>query len=150
MLPMNLSIITRSAHNMIHGLPARSLLRILIVRNIELATQMLGTNKRQHDNVGIHAPHEDADDLAVVVATGAALGLAEGETLADARLDGGGSRRNKVTELVGCSDDESAEGAGGQFHEMDGDDTPCALDAELLEECGGHDGLGTDECVRVE
>lgn len=33
---------------------------------------------------------------------------------------------------------------------MDGDDTPCALDAELLEERGGHDGFVSDEAVGVE
>lgn len=33
---------------------------------------------------------------------------------------------------------------------MDGDDTPCALDAELLEKCRGNDGLSADESVRVE
>lgn len=109
---MNLAIVTRSTHNMVHRIPSRSLLRILIMRNIKLATQMLGANKRQHDNVGIHAPHEDADDFAVVVATGAALRLAEGETLANARLNGRRGRRNEVTELVRRSYDKSAESSG--------------------------------------
>lgn len=33
---------------------------------------------------------------------------------------------------------------------MDWDHTPCALDAELLEEGRGDDGFGAGECVRVE
>lgn len=33
---------------------------------------------------------------------------------------------------------------------MDGNNAPCTLDAELFEECGSHDPLIRDECVRVE
>lgn len=52
--------------------------------------------------------------------------------------------------MVGCADDKGAEGAGGQLHEVNGDDTPGALDAELLEECRGHDGLAAHKTVGVE
>ena len=55
--------------------------------------------------------------------------------------------------MVGSAYDESAEGAGREFHEVDGDDAPCALDAELFEEGCGHDsfaayeGIWVDQCA---
>lgn len=52
--------------------------------------------------------------------------------------------------MVGRSYDKGAEGAGGQFHEMDWDDAPCALDAKLLEESSGDNGMARGEGVWVE
>lgn len=52
--------------------------------------------------------------------------------------------------MVGGSDYEGAEGAGGEFHEVDGDDAPCPLHAELLEKGGGDDGMARGEGVGVE
>ena len=52
--------------------------------------------------------------------------------------------------MIGRPDDESAEGTGGEFHEVDGNDAPCALDAELFKECRGHDFVAADESVWVQ
>ena len=72
------------------------------------------------------------------------------ELLADGGLDGRAGGRHEVTELVTGADDEGAEAAGGQLHEVDGDDAPGALDAELLEEGCGDDCVAAGEGVGVE
>lgn len=51
--------------------------------------------------------------------------------------------------MVGGSYDEGSKGTGGEFHEMDWDDAPCTLDAELFEERGCHDGVRGGEGVGV-
>lgn len=43
-----------------------------------------------------------------------------------------------------------AEGAGRELHQVDGDDAPGTLDAELLEEGGGDDGCAAGEGVGIE
>ena len=141
-------------HHGRHGIIARGVVQIRIVRDAELVAQFLGSDEGEQDDVGEDAAHEDADDFAVVVALRFdALGAdegGEGEAFADCAFDGGGGGGDEVAELVGCADDEGAEGAGGEFHEVDGDDAPGALHAELLEEGGGHDLVAAGEGVRVE
>jgi len=55
----------------------------------------------------------------------------------------------QIAELVRSTDNKSPEGSGRQFHQMDGNHTPCALHAELLEEGSGDDGFAGRECVGV-
>jgi hypothetical protein len=88
-------------------------------------------------------------DFSVLVALGGAT-RRKWEALADGGFDGGARRRDEVTELVAGSDDESSEASGTELHEMNGDDTPGALHAELLEKCGSHDAVVADEGVGVE
>lgn len=135
---------------LVHGVAAHGLPRINIVRHIKLPAQVLRSNERQHDNVGIHAAHEDANDLAVVIAR-LALGIVrQREALANPGLNGRRGRRDQVSKLVRSADDKGAEGAGRQLHKMNGDDAPGALDAKLLEKGSGHDGLVAHKGVRVE
>lgn len=135
--------------SLLDGLRTRRLSHILIVSNAELSSEVLRADKGQDDDIDVDAGHEDADNLAVLVAEGLALGRKR-ESLADAGLDGGRSGGDKVAELVGGTDHEGTEGTGGQFHEMDGDDAPGALDAELFEERRSDDGSVVDVGVRVQ
>ena len=126
-----------------------------VVLNGEVPGAALGADEGQEDDVGVDAAHEDADDLAVVEAAGdlAGLGVAQGrqwEALAQRRLDGAGGRRGQVAQLVRGADDEGAERARRQLHQVDRDHAPGALHAELLEEGGGDDGVRGRECVGVE
>lgn len=72
----------------LHGLGANNLARIRVVRDVKLAAQVLGADERQHNHVRVHAAHEDADDLAVVVPAHALGAGRQREVLAQARLDG--------------------------------------------------------------
>lgn len=130
--------------------PASHHSSVVVVSDVEALAQLLGTQKGQENDVGVDAAHEDADDLAVVVAGNALCGGRQGELLADAGLDGGRRRGDEVAQLVGRADDKGPKGTGRQLHQVDGDDAPGALDAELLEEGGGHDGGVVDKRVGVE
>lgn len=118
--------------------------------DVEFAAQMLGSEKGEQQGVCVDATHEDANDLAVLVPLDALFRGRQREALPETGLDGGRGRRDEVAELVGGADDKGAKGAGRQLHEVDGDDAPGALDAELLEKGGGHDGLVADEAVGVQ
>ena len=124
------------------------------MRDAELMAQFLGTGEREDDDIGEDAAHEDTNHFTVFIPFGHdALGAdegREGEAFADGAFDGGGGGGDEVAELVGCADDEGAEGARGELHEVDGDDAPGALDAELFEEGGGHDFVAAGEGVGVE
>lgn len=136
-------------HNRSQSPRPRRIRQIIIVRHAKLMTQFLRAKERQNDHIREHAAHEDADDFAVIIP----LRLAQRRKrvpLADRGLDRRGGGGDEVAKLVGRADDEGAEGAGGEFHEVDGDDAPCALHAELLEEGGRYDLLVADEGVRVE
>lgn len=117
---------------------------------IKVPTQTLRTRNRQQNHIRKDTPHEDANDLSILVAVGRGLGRRQREPLADGRLDSRTGRGDKVTQLVGGTDDEGADGSWGELHEVDGDNAPGALHAELLKEGGGHDALVLDEGVRVE
>lgn len=117
---------------------------------IKVPTQTLRTSERQQNRIRKDAPHENANDLAVIVAVGHRLGRRQREALADSRLDGRTRRGDQVTQLVGGTDDKGADGTGREFHEVNGDHAPGALYHELLEEGGGHDGFVFDEGVGVE
>lgn len=92
---------------------------------------------------------KDADDQSVVVASGLALRW-QREALTNGGFDGRRCRGNQVSELVGSTDDEGTEGTWGQLHKVNWNNTPGTLDAELLEEGGGDDGLAGGEGVWVE
>lgn len=117
---------------------------------IKVPTQPLRPYQCHQDRVGIDTPHEDTDDLAVLIALGAVFHGREREARADRRLDGGTGRGDEVAQLVGGADDEGADGPRRELHQMDGDHTPGTLYHELLEEGGGHDGFIVDEGVGVE
>ena len=123
--------------------------QVPVVRGAEHAAAVLGTDEGQENDIGVDAAHEDADDDAVLIALGLALGW-EGEAFANRRFDGRGGGGDEIAELIRGPDDEGAEGAGRQLHEVDGNDTPGALHAELLEEGCRDDALATDEGVRVQ
>lgn len=132
------------------GIPTGGLLGVGVVDHVKVAAQVLGSDKGEDNDVDVDAGHEDGNDLAVVVALLHLERRGQGEALADAGLDGGRGRGDEVAELVRGADDKGAERTGRQLHEVDGDDAPGALDAELLEKGGGHDGVGADKGVRVE
>jgi len=52
--------------------------------------------------------------------------------------------------LVGGTHDEGAEGSRGELHQVDRDHAPGALDAELLEEGGGDDGVAGGVSVWIQ
>lgn len=131
-------------------IPASNNSGVVIVSDVEALAKLFGAKNGQDNDVGVDAAHEDADDLAVVVASNALCGGRQGEALANAGLDGGGCGRDEVAQLVGGTDDKGSESTGGQLHQVDGNDTPSALDAELLEEGGGHDGAVVHKGVWVE
>ena len=125
------------------------LLQIVILPDIKAPPQFLRPHKRKHNHINIDTSHENANHQAILVPLRLPLGR-QREPFTDRTLNGGAGRRDEVAELVGRADDEGAEGAGGEFHEMDGDDAPGALDAELFEEGRGADGGGAGEGVRIE
>jgi hypothetical protein len=128
---------------------ARHSRHILISSNIEVPAAVLRAHEREQDHVGIHAAHEDADDETILVPRHLSF-RRERELLADGGLDGRAGRRHEVSELVAGADDEGTEAAGGQLHKVDGDDAPGALNAELLEEGRGDDGVAAGEGVGVQ
>lgn len=136
-------------NSLLNRLLIRNLPHIRIMLNLKLAAQVLRPNKHQNDDIRVHTAHEDTDDLAVVVPLRGPVGR-EREPFADGGLDGRARRADEVAELVRRADDEGPEGARRQLHEVDGDDAPGALHAELLEEGGGDDALVGYEAVRVE
>lgn len=135
--------------HLINQISTSSLLHVRVVHNTHIATQELRAKESEKDNVCVHSTEEDANDLSVLVAVNLALGR-EGELLSNGGLDSRTGARGQVTELVRGTDDESSERAGRQLHQVDGDDSPCALDTELFEEGGGDDGGGAGIGVWVE
>lgn len=95
------------------SLNTNSLLGILIVADVKLAAQVLGSEKGKKQGICVDAAHEDADNLAVVVALDALFGGRQWELLAETSFDGGRCRGDQVTELVGSTDDKGAECTGG-------------------------------------
>lgn len=143
------AVIIASVGNDRRGLGTGSFCQIPVVRGIEDAAAVFGTEEGQENDIGVNTAHEDADDDTVLVTLGLALG-GKGETFADGGFDGRGGGRDEVAELIRGPDDEGAEGAGRQFHEMDGDDAPGTLHAELLKKGGRDDALVRDESVWVQ
>lgn len=143
------AVIIASVNNCSRGFGTGRCCQIPVVCGIEQAAAVLGTEEGQENDIGIDTAHEDADDDTVFVALGLALGW-EREAFSNGGFDGRRGRGDEVAELIGSTDDKGAEGAGRQLHEMDGDDTPSALHAELLEEGGRDDALATDEGVWVQ
>ncbi|KAI6776827.1 hypothetical protein HG530_000772 [Fusarium avenaceum] len=74
---------------LIHRSGTHGFLRVRIVSNVKLAPQVLGTDKGQQDNVDVYARHEDADDLAVVIAALSLFSLRKGKVFAEASFDSG-------------------------------------------------------------
>lgn len=146
-----LVVVISAARQPAHSFCTHGLLDILVVVDVgEAATKMLGADECEKQRVGVDTGHEDANDFAVVVALDARLGGGQREVLAQAGLDGGRGRGDEVAELIGGSHDKGAESTGRQLHEMDGDDAPGTLDAELLEKGRRHDGLVPREAVGVQ
>lgn len=141
--------VTTPVGNGSDGLLTARFRQISVVHGVEDTAAVLGTDQGQDDDIGVDTAHEDADDNTILVPLDLALGW-EREAFAHGGFDGRGGRGDEVAELIGSADDEGAEGAGRQFHEMDGDDAPGALHAELLEEGGRDDGLATGEGVWVQ
>lgn len=73
-------------------IPASNNSSVVIVSDIEALAKLLGAKEGQDNDVDIDAGHEDADDLAVVVTSNALGSGRQGETLANAGLDGGRCR----------------------------------------------------------
>lgn len=140
LLVLSLGLVVPASHNS----------SVVVVSDVEALAQLLWAKESQDNDVGVDAAHEDADDLAVVVAGNALCGGRQGEALANTGLNGGRRRGDEVAQLVGRADDKGPESTGRQLHQVDGDDSPGALDAELLEEGGGHDGGIVHESVWVE
>lgn len=110
---------------------------------------------RQDDDVGVNATHKYTDYLAVVIPRRALARLrvdqrSKREPLADSGLDRGRCRADQVAELIRRANDEGPEGTGRQLHQVDRDNTPRALYAELLKEGGSDDSLRGHERVRVQ
>lgn len=59
---------TMGDDSLIPQIAVRHLGHVGIILDIQAAASLLGTHKREQDDVGIHGAHEDANDLAVVVA----------------------------------------------------------------------------------
>lgn len=143
------------SHSLLRILPDDSAVsshnfHIPVMRDIKLAAQFLGPKEGNNNDIGVDASHEDADNLAIVVAVLDLLGRRQGEPLPNGRLDGRASRRNEVTQLVRGTDNKGTDRAGRKLHQMDGDDTPSALHAELLEEGRRHDGFGMHKGIGVQ
>lgn len=114
-------------HNLRKRLLATRLHHIAIRLDPKRSAQILGPEQRSAYNHRIDTPHKNANDQAVVVSVRGAGGGFQGgkrEALADGGFDGGGGGRGQVAELVGGADDEGAERARGELHEVDGDDAP--------------------------
>lgn len=77
-----------SPRDILHRPIPRNLHRIRIARHVKLPPQVLRPDKRQANHVHVHARHEDADDLSVVVPAVALGAVLEGEVLAESRLNG--------------------------------------------------------------
>ena len=121
-----------------------------IVVRVKVPAQTFGTSQGDQDGIGKDTPHEDTDHFSVLVAMLSLVGRGKGEALANRRFDGGTGRRHEVSQLVGCADSKSTDGAGREFHQVDGDDTPGTLHHELLEEGGGNHLVVGDKGVGVE
>jgi hypothetical protein len=137
------------SHSSLDSIVSRSLSNIRIVLDLEAALQVLGTDKCEQDDISVDTTHEDAHDETVIVARSLAY-WRKREAGTGGSFDGGGGRGNEVSELVGRPNHESAEGSRGEFHQVDRDDAPGTLDAELLEEGCGDDGVAGHEGVGVE
>jgi hypothetical protein len=127
---------------------AKRLCSVLIVDNSHITTLELGSDDSKNNNISVDASKEDTDDLSVVVAL-SLVKRRQRELLADLGFNGGTCAGCKVAKLVSGTDNKGSESARRQLHEMDGDDTPSTLDAELLEESSCDDGLGRGEGVGV-
>lgn len=125
-------------------------LHIAVMRDIKLTAQLLWPKEGNNNDIGVDASHKDANDLAIVVAMLDLLRRWQGEPLPDRRLDGRAGRRNKVTQLVRSTDSKGTDRTRRKLHQMDGDDAPCALHAELLEEGSRHDGFVVHEGIGVQ
>jgi hypothetical protein len=128
---------------------ARNSHHILIGRDVEIPASVLRPNKCEQDDICVHTAHENANHETVLVPLRLSLGR-QRELLANRRFNGGTRTAHKITELVTRADNKRPETTRGEFHEVNGNNAPRALDAELLEECGGNDAFVGDECVWVE
>mgnify|MGYP004500289211 CR=1 FL=1 len=131
---------------MIHTRHSR---HVLISSDVKVPPAVLRPHKRQQNHICIHGAHEDANHQPIAVAAHVALGR-QREALANRGLNRRRRRRNQVPQLVARADDKGPERAGRQLHQVDWDDAPRALDAELLEKRGRDDGVGADKGVRVQ
>ena len=158
----SLFILTRPIHLALHtnvALVSQVLMRHLgqigIMLDVQTPSSLLWSDKRQQDHISVHRAHEDTNNLAIIVAGLflAGLGIDQGRErvpFAELGFDRRGRRRCEVAELIGCSDHERSQAAGRELHQVDWDDAPSALHAELLEEGGGDHFMGARECVGVE
>lgn len=128
---------------------ASSCHHILIRRNIKVPAPVLRANKCQKNDIRIHTPHEDANDKSILVSLRLALGR-EREPLTNRRFNRTTRTAHEVSKLVTSTDNKRPEATRAQFHKMDGNHAPGALDTELLEEGGGNDALVGDEGVGVQ
>ena len=90
---------------------------ITVVHSVELTATTLRAQEGKKDNVDVHASEEYANDLSVIVALGDRLlsvdrcnKTRKGEFGTEFGFDGRRGGGGKVTELVGCTNDESSEG----------------------------------------
>lgn len=125
-------------------------LHIAVMRDIKLTAQLLRPKEGNNNDIGVDASHEDANNLTIVVAVLDLLRRRQGEPLPNRRLDGRAGGRNEVTQLVRGTDSKGSDRARGKLHQMDRNNTPSALHAELLEEGSRHDGFVLDKGVGVQ
>lgn len=152
---LHINLLARSGIVMRHRLfhPAGHICDVGILARVERPAQMLRSEEREQNDVRVDAAHENADDGAVVVSLGARGRRRKRESLADGRFNRRTRRRNQVAQLVSSTDDKGPEGTRGQFHQVDGNDSPRTLHTELLEESGrndtvvGHEGIRIEQCA---
>jgi len=87
--------------------------------------------------------------FAIIVSGSLAQGW-KGVVFSNGCLDGRTCTTSQVSKLIRSSHNESPETAGTELAEVDRNDAPGSLDAELFEEGGGDDAVIADEAVRIQ
>lgn len=131
----------------------RHLRHIRIMLNIQISASPFRSHEGEQNHISVHRSQKDADDLAIVVPLDCFALLddrSEWVLFTNGRLNCRRSRTRKIAELVRCSDHEGSQAARGKLHQVDWDNAPGALNAELFEECCCDDSFAAGECVGVE
>ena len=136
-------------NSLLDGIVTDSLIHIMVVLDAELLLEVLGSDERHYNDIGVDTAQEDAHDFAILIASSLTF-WREREALAKGSLNGSRGRRCKIAKLIRGSDDESAETSRREFHQVDWDDSPSALHAELLEERRRSDLLRLHERIRIQ
>lgn len=127
----------------------RRFTQIPIMRDPKLQPKPLGPQQRKDDDIRKDTSHEDTNDLAIFIPRSLSL-WRQREPLSNGGLNRRRSRGHKIAQLIRCADHKGSKRPGTELHEMDRNDAPRALHAELLEKRGRHDPLVGNEGIRVE